>query len=308
MNHQIRSLIKRSLPQRAIETLQPLRNVTRTLEKHRTQRIFAAATDSPPSLDINALARLQMKYPHRPERGYDAHTLENRGVARAAQILRFPEALKATDFLELGCWDGMVSCCLCRKGKKATAVDNRDVGFDERASREGVSLLQMNAADLQFEDESFDFVFSYDAFEHFVSPEDVLREAIRVVRNGGYIYLEFGPLYYSPFGEHAYRSINVPYCQFLFPKEVINEFTAQKGLIPIDFNHVNGWSIERYRELWNKYSHVLKKVRYHETIDLSQLSLISAYPSCFKSKSSCFDNFIVSNISILFKKKQLITD
>jgi ubiquinone/menaquinone biosynthesis C-methylase UbiE len=302
MNSQIRSLIKRSLPHRAIETLRPLRNLPRTLEKQRTQRIFAAATDSPPSLDINALATLQMKYHRRPERAYDADTLENRGMARAAQILRFPEALKATDFLELGCWDGMVSCCLCRKGKKATAVDNRDVGFDERASQEGVRLLQMNAADLQLEDESFDFVFSYDAFEHFVSPEDVLREAIRVVRNGGYIYLEFGPLYYSPLGEHAYRSITVPYCQFLFTREVMNDFTAEKGLITINFNHVNGWSIESYRELWNKYSDVLKKVRYHEAIDLSQLNLISAYPSCFKSKSNCFDNFIVSRISILFQK------
>src|SRR5258708_34176652 len=120
MNSQIRSLIKRSLPRRAIETLRPLRNLPRTLEKQRTQRIFAGATASPPSLDINALATLQMKYHRRPERGYDADTLENRGMARAAQILRFPEALKATDFLELGCWDGMVSCCLCRKGKKAT--------------------------------------------------------------------------------------------------------------------------------------------------------------------------------------------
>jgi ubiquinone/menaquinone biosynthesis C-methylase UbiE len=302
MNHQIKSLIKRTLPQGAIETLRPLRNLTRTLEKHRTQRIFAAAVDSPLSLDIDALGRLQMKYSYRPEYGYDAQVLEKRGIERAAQILRLPGAVKATHFLELGCWDGMVSCVLCRKGKKATAVDNRDTGFDERAAREGVNLLQMNAADLQLEDESFDFVFSYDAFEHFVSPEDVLREAIRVVRNGGYVYLEFGPLYYSPLGEHAYRSITVPYCQFLFTKKVINDFTAQEGLNPIDFNHVNGWSVESYRELWNKYSHVLRKVRYHEAIDLSQLSLISAYPSCFKSRSICFDNFIVSNIRILFQK------
>ena len=179
----------------------------------------------------------------------------------------------------------MVSCCLCRKGKKATAIDNRDAGFDKRASREGVNILQMDATDLQFEDESFDFVFSYDAFEHFTSPESVLRESIRVVRQGGYIYLEFGPLYYSPFGEHAYRSITVLYCHFLFPKNLLSDFVAQKGLNPIDFSQVNGWSLESYRNTWSKYSHVLKRVRYYERRNLSHLRLISTYPSCFKSKS-----------------------
>lgn len=162
--------------------------------------------------------------------------------------------------------------------------------------------MQMNAVDLKFEDESFDFVFSHDAFEHVGSPEDVLREAMRVVRKGGYIYLDFGPIYYSPFGEHAYESIPVPYCQFLFTREMINNFAIQKGLQTIDFNHVNGWSLEKYRRLWNKYSHVISKVRYYESIDLSHLDVIRAYPSCFKSKSNYFENFIVDNIKALFIK------
>jgi ubiquinone/menaquinone biosynthesis C-methylase UbiE len=243
-----------------------------------------------------------MRYPPPPEYGYDARTLEVRGIERATQILQLPGAQEAHSFLELGCWDGMVSCYLCRKGKKTTAIDNRDAGFDKRASREGVSFLQMDAADLRFEDESFDFVFSYDGFEHFASPEDVLREAIRVVRKGGYLFLEFGPLYYSPFGEHAYRSITVPYCQILFQKNVINDFANQERLNPIDFSHVNGWSLESYRELWSRYSHVLKRVRYHEMLDLSHLGLISTYPSCFKSKSNYFENFIVEGISVLFQK------
>ena len=299
----MRSLIKRSLPQQAVEALRPLGNLTRTLEKRKAQRIFVDATDSPAFLDIDTLTRLQSAYPRRPECSYDAHARENTGMARASQLLRLPGASEATTFLELGCWDGMVSCGLMRKGKQATAVDYRDIGFDDRASREGVTFLQMDATALQLADESFDFIFSYNAFEHFRSPDNVLDEAIRVVRTGGYIYLEFGPLYYSPLGEHAYRSITVPYCQFLFPKNVLNDFTSRHGLIPIDFSHVNGWSIEDYRELWNTRDSVLNKVRYRETVDLSHLNLISSYPSCFKSKSSYFDNFLVSNICALFQKK-----
>lgn len=306
MNIKTISLIKRFLPQRCVATLRPLyhtlTNLSRTPDKLITQRIFNEATDAPSYLDIGALETLQMKYPYPPEYLDDAQSLKIRGTERAREILRLPGAREVNSFLELGCWDGMVSCGLSRRGKITTAIDNREEGFDQRASFEGVSLLQMDATDLQFEDESFDFVFSYNTFEHFSSPEDVFREAIRVVRTGGYIYLEFGPLYYSPYGEHAWCSISVPYCQFLWPKILLNDYCEQKKMNLIDFNHVNGWPLESYRKLWSKYSHILKKVRYKEIFDLSRLSLIRKFPSCFKSKSNDFDNFIVTGISVLFKK------
>ena len=106
----------------------------------------------------------------------------------------------------------------------------------------------------------------------------------------------------NKYGAHAYSTITVPYCQFLFQKNILNDFAIQNGLNPIDFGHVNGWSIQSYRALWNKYSHALRRIRYHEQVDLSHLNLISKYPSCFKSKSDCFDNFIVKKISVLFQK------
>jgi ubiquinone/menaquinone biosynthesis C-methylase UbiE len=299
MKSQIKGLTKRFLPTVAVATF---RRTLLELDKLRTKRIFANAQQIPSYLDIDELESLQRKYPMLPEYGYDAQSIEDRGIARAAQILALPGVRAATSFLELGCWDGMVSCILCRKGKIATAIDNRDEGFDERASREGVRFVKMDADNMQFEDEGFDFVFSYDAFEHFAQPERVLREAIRVVREGGYIYLNFGPLYCSPFGEHAYRSITVPYCQFLFPKNVINEFTQKNGLEAIAFDYVNGLFVEQYNDLWKRYSRVLQTVRYLEHIDLTHLNLIRAYPSCFKSKSECFENFIVGSIEVLFQK------
>lgn len=164
--------------------------------------------------------------------------------------------------------------------------------------------MMMDAADQQFDDETFDFVFSYDAFEHVASPADVLSEAARVLKKGGYLYLDFGPLYYSPFGEHAYDSITVPYCQFLFAKDVINDFAVHKGLKPIDFSHVNGWSLEDYRDLWKTNSRALRPVRYYESTELSHLDLIRTYPSCFRSKSECFDNFVVDSVKALFRKAE----
>lgn len=267
-----------------------------------TRKIFNQAEIFTPFLEKNALKQLQKKYSFPPIYGYDKKSLELRGMIRAKEILSFSGAKKSSLFLELGCWDGMVSSVLCGKGKKVTAIDKTNEGIDERALHQGVKFYQMDASNLKFEDESFDFVFSYDSFEHFENPEQVLNEATRVVKKGGYIFLSFGPLYYSPFGEHAYYSITVPYCQMLFPKDLLNDFTAQNGLTTIDFNHVNGWSLDDYENLWKKNNNMLRILRYDKFYNLKHLNLIREYTSCFKSKSNNFDNFIVSTIEIFFRK------
>jgi len=255
-------------------------------------------------LDWGALESLQQEYPVPPDYGYDPESLELRGKERAREILGLLGSRKRTlkTFLELGCWDGMVSCFLQRSGKDSTAIDKRSEGFDVRALHEGVKFMNMHASHLLFEDESFDVVFSYDAFEHFSEPESVLREAIRVVKKGGYIYLEFGPLYMSPMGLHAYRSVTTPYCQFLFPQKLLRDFVATTKLAAIDFEQVNGWSLESYRELFDRYSHCLNKIKYHERIDLSGLDIISRYPGHLKNETKCFDNLIVSTIEVLFHR------
>jgi hypothetical protein len=74
------------------------------------------------------------------------------------------------------------------------------------------------------------------------------------------------------------------------------------GFGKINFNHINGWSLEDYRKLWELYSHLLKKIKYSEVFDISHLDLIMKYPSCFKSKTKNFDNLITSGIEVLFKK------
>jgi ubiquinone/menaquinone biosynthesis C-methylase UbiE len=273
------------------------------LEIIKAKKIFEHAPETPTWLERDILETLQQKYHLPPVPGYDLQSLEQRGNERARKILNLirTKTEKINTLLELGCWDGMVSCALQRMGKITTAIDNRSKGFDKRAIREGVRLLQMDATYLQFEDESFDFVFSYDAFEHFAEPESVLQEAIRVVKTGGYIYLDFGPLYMSPMGLHAYRSITVPYCQLLFPKELLQNFVNEMGLETINFDQLSGWPLEDYRKMWND-SHRLKRVMYEERHDLSHLDLIIKYPSCFKSETKYFDNLIVSSIKVLFKK------
>jgi ubiquinone/menaquinone biosynthesis C-methylase UbiE len=295
----IKRIVKKYFSKKIINIL---RNNLNILKLKNTRKLFNNSNTIPGFLEKGDLEVLQNKYPFPPEYGYDKNSLEVRGIKRAKEILKLQGAKKSHSFLEIGCWDGMVGGILCRNGKDVTAIDKLSEGLDERAINEGVKFFQMDASDLQFEDESFDFVFSYDSFEHFSNPGKVLTEAIRVVKKGGYIFLSFGPLYYSPLGEHAYRSITVPYCQILFPKNMLNNFAEQHGLARIDFNHVNGWSFDDYEYLWTKYNKNLKVLKYDKFYNLEYLDLIKKYPSCFKDKSLNFNNFIVSSIDILFKK------
>lgn len=304
INQSLKSIIKKIVPKFVLYKLLTIFSMLKAIE---AKKIFERAPETPVLLGWDILESLQQKYPFPPEYGYDPQSLEQRGKLLAREILNLIQTKtkkpkNINTILELGCWDGMGSLFLQREGKKTTSIDIRSEGFDERAMRGGVTLLQMDAAHLQFEDESFDFVFSYGTFEHFPEPELVLKEAIRVVKRGGYIYLKFGPLYMSPSGLHAYRSITVPYCQFLFPKELLRDFAKAKGLMPINFAQVNEWSLEDFRKLWNRYSRRLKKIIYYENPKVSHLDLIMKYPSCFKSKTKYFNNLIVQSIEVLFNK------
>jgi SAM-dependent methyltransferase len=302
IKNKIKSIIKFVFPGILINKILRLRTAIQKFNLPKTKKIFENTDKTPQYLGIHILEELQKKYPFPPDYGYDEKSLLLRGKSRAEQILRLSGAKKCELFLELGCWDGMVSYALNSLGKNTTAIDIKSEGFDPRAVNKGVKLIQMDASDMKFENNSFDFVFSFDTFEHFSNPEQVFKEVIRVLKKGGYLFLLFEPLYMSPFGEHAYRSITVPYCQFLFDKKIINDFIQKHNLEKIDFNHVNGWSLEQYRDLWKKYEHSFNILKYNEKYDLRHLKLIRKYPSCFKSKTNYFENLTVSSIEILLRK------
>lgn len=240
------------------------------------------------------------------EYSYSKDQLKARGDARARQLMALKNFEKAGAVLEIGCWDGMVSAALARNGYAVSAVDNRSEGLDSRAREEGVNFYVSDAGNLGFQDSLFDMVFSYDALEHVNDPGRVLMEMIRVVKPGGLMYLEFGPLYYSAFGEHAYRKIPLAYCSLLFDKKIIDVFLRNRNEKSIDWDHVNGWSLARYRSLWKNFDDKVEIIFLREGKNIKHLKLIQRFPSCFRAKGVSFEDFCISSISILMKKKFVV--
>lgn len=304
MKRSIRTFFKKLLPKRLL-----IRGWTHygNWRARRARRAFDGAGVEPAWLDRTDLDRLYRAYPpQRLEYTYDRPTLEARARGRIDEMLRgvpAGERARLRTFLDLGAWDGTSCQMLQELGKTAVGIDIRAEGFTDEARRSGAAFQQMDIDFLAFADDSFDFIFSYNSFEHFPHPDIALREAARVARPGGYIYLNFGPLWYAPKGAHQFKTVGIPYNQCLFTKEMLQEYAAEHGFDLMGFFWMNEWDLARYRELWREMSGRLEPLIYFEEYALEGLELIEAYPSCFRSKSDLFEDFLVSYIEVLFQKK-----
>lgn len=89
-------------------------------------------------------------------------------------------------------------------------------------------FVNADAAALPFEDNSIDTVIMNDAMEHVDEPERVIAEVLRVLRQGGRLYVNFPP-YHHPFGAHLSDAIYIPWVHLFFSEKV--QIEAYKALV-----------------------------------------------------------------------------
>ena len=120
--------------------------------------------------------------------------------------IRSEIGFKGKKILEIGCGNGSLL--------KRIAVDygaEQVIGIDMFLKdwwKEGESkgdnwcIMDGNAENLQFEDNSFDAIFSIATFEHIGNIEKTLSEIKRVLKPFGKFYTEFSPIWTSCAGHH----------------------------------------------------------------------------------------------------------
>ena len=103
---------------------------------------------------------------------------------------------KSPSLLDLACgtgWAVRYASSMANGQGKFYGVDNSSKMIKEaEASSENsrnVHFCKSNVEKLPFDDEFFDFVISSNAFHHFANPEKALREARRVLKPKGRIYI-----------------------------------------------------------------------------------------------------------------------
>lgn len=226
-----------------------------------------------------------------------------RGVDRAKMILDLMGGKAPNSTLELGCMDAMASAALLKEGVVSAIGLDVDDAISPAAKQAGVKFLHIPAENIPLPDSSVDLVFSFNTLEHVVDPAQVVQEIKRVLRPGGYFFADFDPLYYSARGLHAYRKINIPYCQFLFKNEDLVSYADKHQLNWAELPGVNKYSADQFRQVWSKMNEDFEIKHYSEEVDLVNIDLVRKYPSCFKKERMPFHNFLISRMRILAKKK-----
>ena len=264
--------------------------------------------ESPKHYDSDELfQRLQTTYPSRGQNyRYDLYSTWKRGSERALDLLNKLDILRkpGLSIVEAGCGDGMTGYALGSYGHDVTLLD-----FDDWRDARARSLKFRRCdlcGNLPFKPQSFDFVYSFNTFEHLYDPESAISELTRVCKNGGYLYLEFGPLYYSPWGLHAYRTVHMPYPQFLFSESFLAKKLHELGIKDLGstktyLQPLNKWRLWQFLALWQNFN--CKIVSTWRHTDYSHLNIVKAFPMAFTGRGLAFDDITTQGLSVMLMKK-----
>lgn len=129
--------------------------------------------------------------------------------------------LEGAEALDIGCGYGALADALADKGVIVTAIDCDIISLcyaRQFVKNKRVTFTMASAEELKFHNNEYDIVFLFDVIEHVRNPTVAIREAIRVLKPGGVLYIEFSP-YYSIVGHHLYDITFLPI--HILPKHLI---------------------------------------------------------------------------------------
>lgn len=191
-------------------------------------------------------------YPPKPRR--------ERGIDIKIDLIeyekKFLKAFKLNDLssfnhkniLDFGCGEGGFSVTLANKlpNSNITGIDllNGQQEANKIIKKKGITNLNFIISKSEkLPDNSYDYVFSHDSFEHFEEPKYILSEMIRLTKTNGYILIKFGPTWSSPYGRHMGGT-------FKKNKPWIHLFIPEKNMMRIhSVYHNRDILFEKYKDL-----------------------------------------------------------
>jgi len=97
---------------------------------------------------------------------------------------------KNAKILEIGSGKGNMLRYLKNEGCQVTGIDANKEYIDFGKKELGVEITMMSGDQLEFNDNSFDIVMSFDVLEHIPNSDKHLEEVRRVLKPGGYYLLQ----------------------------------------------------------------------------------------------------------------------
>jgi ubiquinone/menaquinone biosynthesis C-methylase UbiE len=162
--------------------------------------------------------------------------------------------------LDLGCGEGHNTRLVAKKGASMTAIDIAEIFIrhalaEEKRAPLGITYRQASAVALPFEAATFDFATGFMSFMDIPETEQVLAEAFRVLRPGGFLQFSilhpcFNPPHRRNLRDEERRTYAI---------EVGDYFAETKGRID---EWIFGHAPQSQRDQWPKF----RVPRFHRPI------------------------------------------
>ncbi len=126
---------------------------------------------------------------------------------RTSQVLKYL-SLQDKALLDIGCGNGLYTLRFAERARLAIGLDIADEPLSEakrnRVIGGWVEFVRASAESLPFRDWAFDVVLAIETLEHIENQDSVVKEATRVLKDGGYLVI-YVPNKLYPFETHGVR-------------------------------------------------------------------------------------------------------
>ena len=182
--------------------------------------------------------------------------------------------------LDIGCGYGALSSVLLEKGARVWAIEiDADKLKFAQNKLTGNNNFNSNLVEneiLPYANHFFDIVVIFDVIEHVKNPAKMIQEASRVLKSGGYLYIELTP-YYSITGHHLYDFAKWPI--HLLPKEEIKKIVFSKKIKSFmtaeyswrQFESLNKLRISQFQQMVKKFQKIEERfiIKYPEKFEIN---------------------------------------
>ena len=98
------------------------------------------------------------------------------------------------------------------------------------------------------------------------------------------------------------HSITVPFCQYLWPRAVLDDYIRSHGLGRIEYETLNEWTVSQFRKLFSRFQPWARAIEYREVPSIHGIELVEKHPSCFRGKAGAFEDLVVAIIEIALRR------
>lgn len=196
-------------------------------------------------------------------------------------------SLDGKSVLEIGCDSQGEFLQYLSRQRKLTKAIGVNPCLEDHLEKAGYTLLKEDARKLPFADDTFDFIVSISVFEHVQNLDVALAEMYRVLRPGGFLFTEFGPIWSSVWGHHLwfYHGDSVrdwrntpipPYAHLLMPEAELRGWCQKKYGDESLVNKICDFvyrSDEQNRLFYSDYEQIIRASRFQRVFMIGHADL-----------------------------------